>query len=115
MADSMPKAESGSSEVAFSDGVAAGSPGAIRIDHGVVPPDQLDPFARFVAESLLPELRKRDGYRSLEVLIERASGDVRVVSTWDQPAARSQAADAFLPVLHHAAEFQLRPIAIEEP
>jgi hypothetical protein len=45
----------------------------------------------------------------------RATGDVRVVSTWDDHAARRAAADAFLPVLQHAAEFQLRPIAVEEP
>lgn len=115
MADSTPQAGSETSEVVFSDGVAADSPGAMRIDHGVVPPDQLDPFARFVAGALLPELRRRHGYRSLEVLLDRATGDVRVISTWDDPAARRAAADAFLPVLRRAAEFQLRPIAIEEP
>ena len=115
MADSTPQASFGSSEVAFSDGVPAGPLGATRIDHGVVPPPQLEAFVRFIAEALLPELRKRSGYRSLEALIERATGDVRVVSTWDDAAARRAAGDAFLPVLQHAAEFQLRPIAVEEP
>jgi hypothetical protein len=102
-------------EIAFSDGLAQGSSGAIRIDHGVVPLPQLDPFAQFIAADLLPELRKRPGYRSLEVLIGRETGDVRVVSTWHDAATRSAAADAFLSVLQRAAEFQLRPISIEEP
>jgi hypothetical protein len=115
VADSTPLAGFRSSEVAFSDGVAAGPLGATRIDHGTVPPPQLEPFARFIAETLLPELHKRSGYRSLEILIVRATGDVRVVSTWDGPAARRAAADAFVLVLRHASEFQLRPIAVEEP
>jgi hypothetical protein len=113
--DSTFKAVSGSNEVAFSDRVLPGSSGVTRIDHGVLPPDQLDRFTRFVVEALLPELRKRTGYRSLEVFIERATGDVRVVSTWDDSSSRRAAADAFLPVLRHGADFQLRPIAIEEP
>jgi hypothetical protein len=76
--------------------------------------DGTEPFTRFIAE-VLSELRKRPGYRSLEVLNERETGDVRVVSMWDDPTARPAAAEAFLPVLQRAAEFQLRPIAIEEP
>jgi hypothetical protein len=102
------------SEVTFADGSPeSGEPA--RTDHGVVPPDRLDAFSTFIAETLLPELRTRPGYRSLTIRIERDTGDVRVISTWSDANARRAAADAFLPVLRHAAEFDLRPIAIEEP
>jgi hypothetical protein len=101
--------------VAFTDAAAAPRGPAERTDHGVVPSPKIDAFTAFIAETLVPALRARRGYRSLDVVFDRASGDVRVVTTWADDASRRAAADAFLTVLHHAQEFELRPIAIEEP
>jgi hypothetical protein len=102
------------SDVAFADGTPEPS-AAVRTDHGIVPPERIDPFTAFVAETLLPELRTRKGYRSLQVVVDRVSGDVRVTSSWSDRDTRRAASDAFLPVLRNAARFDLRPIAIEEP
>jgi hypothetical protein len=101
--------------VAFADATAAPRGPAERTDHGVVPPPKVDAFTAFIADTLVPALRGRAGYRTLEVVVDRVSGDVRVVTTWADEASRRAAADAFLTVLQHAQEFELRPIAIEEP
>jgi hypothetical protein len=101
-------------EVTFSDAPTSERGPATRTDHGIIAPDRVDAFTSFIVEALVPDLRRRLGYRSLDVLVERASGDVRVVTTWDDSVARRAAADAFLPVLQRAAQFELRPIAIEE-
>lgn len=107
-------AHGANSEVTFSDG-RPGPGEALRTDRGVVTPEQIDAFTAFIAGTLLPDLEKRQGYRSLTVLVERDSGDVRVTSSWSDPRARRAAADAFLQVLRNAAEFGLRPIEIVEP
>jgi hypothetical protein len=63
--------------VAFADAAAAPRGPAERTDHGAVPPPNIDAFTAFIAETLVPALRGRGGYRSLEVVVDRVSGDVQ--------------------------------------
>ena len=87
--------------------------GYVRIDNGSTPPARLDAFAEFVVDQIVPAVRKRHGYRSLAVGIDRTSGLVAVTSTWETAGDRAGGDSSFAAVLQRAGEFEMRPIAIE--
>jgi heme-degrading monooxygenase HmoA len=85
----------------------------VRIDNGSTPTGRLDAFASFVDNEIVPGLRKRHGYRSLAVGIDRTSGLVAVTSTWETAGDRAAGDSGFAAVLQRAGEFEMRPILIE--
>jgi heme-degrading monooxygenase HmoA len=87
--------------------------GYVRIDNGSTPTTRLDAFAEFVVDQIVPALRKRHGYRSLAVGVDRTSGLVAVTSTWETAADRTAGDSSFAAVLQRAGEFEMRPLAIE--
>lgn len=85
----------------------------IRVDNGDVPPERLDDFIAFVRDTVLPEVRRRNGYRWLTVSIDRTAGAVSVTTAWDSYDERAEANSAFKVVLERGPEYGLRPVRMD--
>lgn len=85
----------------------------IRVDNGVTPPERLDDFVAFVRDTVLPDVRRRHGYRWLSVSVDRTAGAVSVATAWQTDEDRNAADPAFAAVIQRAPEFGLRPVKID--
>ena len=58
-----------------------------RVSQAQTAPERLDDVARYVAERLVPEWKRLDGYRGVAQLVDRATGKVATVTFWESEAA----------------------------
>jgi hypothetical protein len=79
-----------------------------------VEPGMLDAALRHTREVTRPVARRRPGWRSVSIMVDRATGTVRVVSLWDSvEQARAADDDAnFVAALPHG-QYATGPVTIE--